>query len=407
MTGRILAIVAYMATAYLAACLEGPETVQDDPLIPPEGGELHFNERTEIFGMCPLIDCGSYASFEPNIALGQGGMLAASATGALARSIDGGRSFVRIAIPSLEVSRIQDGWLPQDAFVQTDPLGRIWLTMMEVHDPFGSGTVEGFRIYRTVDAGLTWDLEVAVRPGWSARNDPDRQWLAFGDGQILLSFQGLDARPGGFAMVSEDDGQTWEGPFQTSPRAEHGMPVWSNGRFIIPFAHASALSVGAWVAVSADGKEWKSHEVSPRWTPDYWPTLATDERGVLSFAWRHMSESNQDLVLLAESQDGGSTWSRPIQVSHPGETVWAAPWAISSQGKTWIAYYSSEDGSPLTTLNVVQIAEGTASRGIVATGINQRAATGFTDFAHGIFVDNRPYFTYPDGQGSAYVTSSQ
>jgi hypothetical protein len=404
---RMRAIKGVLVLAVLV--LSGCTSIREDS--PKKGGEQEwvegdaftFQPPQEVMATCPVLDCGSYGVQEPSIAFSPAGALAADARGSLARSTDGGESWIRAHQPDIVRARLTGQWVPLDALVQSDGRGRIWYTMMQAdrlelnRDP----RILGLQIYRTADAGITWDLSVNVTVPWAGELEPDRQWLVFADEFVVLSFQGFGGDPGGHVMVSGNDGRTWEGPFKTAPRAQHGRGAWANG-LILPFTAADSLGFGAWVALSSDGKQWEQVEVSSTPAAAEVSVVSTSPSGRVWYAWTQRSISlKTDELQVAYSDDSGRSWSEPLGLARLGKDVTRGLWMSTKTEVVHIAYF--EDGGPCCggILHVIKLEEGEIHRAIAASQLVLEEP--FTDFAFVEEFGGKVFTIYPDGKEKIWL----
>lgn len=395
-----LALACVLLSGALAGCLNNETGVKGPRWMTPlpEEGSLKFLLPTEPFRPCTAVGClGSGQGHEPSVAATPSGILVADARGQVARSVDGGQNFITV-IPPHGTNLGQ--WHPLDAIVQADPDGRTWYSMLQA-DRFGADPkILGIQIYRTPDAGLTWDLAVSITVPWPTVDEPDRPWLAFKDGRVLLSFQRSEPNPGGYAMISQDDGETWNGPFKTSPQGQHGRPAWSGEKFLVPYVIPSGPSQGAWVATSPDGQEWKQMRVREDPTTYGPPVIATGPDGT-TMAWVAGGTNDGQWNLVgATTADHGTTWSAATLLSGPGEEVVVGPWVLADDAGTHVAYYACCNVS----LRVATIQDDVATRGVAAS--IDRDDRPYTGFAHMAAYEGRLMIVYPDATGKVFFTRS-
>ncbi|HEX2058058.1 MAG TPA: sialidase family protein [Actinomycetota bacterium] len=123
----------------------------------------------------------------------------------------------------------------------------------------------------------------------------------------------------------------------------HGV-VGDDGTVYLPKEHCEE----PWLAMSRDeGLTWEHVRVAHRgragtaiWGPD--PSVAVDSKGNVYYAW----VGRDRLPRLAVSDDGGYSWSKPMEIGFPGLTeVALATVDAGGPGKVAIAYYGTDDVS--------------------------------------------------------------
>ncbi|MEX1246693.1 MAG: sialidase family protein [Thermoanaerobaculia bacterium] len=289
---------------------------------------------------------------------------------AFGRSLDGGhtweRSLVEVATPDQLQS---DPWLALDEldriyysrlpFVsRSDDGGLTWGPMVDIHDQpdfadkgsiqsDGNGTIyESYVNYgpsapynmkiiatRSVDGGVTWGPSRVVVNGLN----PFAPAIASrpnGTAHIVW-WQAVSAsRPGGNIMVSTttDRGLTWGAPVRVNPVRDSAVYFSEPNPKRLPYPWPATNSGGtlfvAWgdkakgeynidVARSDDGgATWSAPvQVNDTDTGDQWmAVLAVDANDVLHAAWFDERTGNINLY-YANSTDGGRTWSRNLRVT--------------------------------------------------------------------------------------------
>lgn len=127
-----------------------------------------------------------------------------------------------------------------------------------------------------------------------------------GDGRLWIASKA--AGEGGDHVVlrhSEDEGRSWSGPITVNARAE---------------------------AVSADGENR--------------PKLAFGPRGALYVAWTHPTSARfTGDVRLARSEDGGRTWSAPVNVHRDAQRITHRfeSMIVDGEGTLWVAWIDKRD----------------------------------------------------------------
>jgi hypothetical protein len=193
----------------------------------------------------------------------------------------------------------------------------------------------------------------------------DRQWLTTAGTDAWVAYH--DSGNSSLIRVkrSTDDGRTWQpaaspipgqgtttsdatfdnkiGPIVADPGAGTVYEVYAAGE---PQTKAKSGNFNKiFVSRSTDGAaHWTSHLVfqAPVGTAlnNIFPALAVDPvTHVLYAAW-----TDQHGVAVAQSADGGITWSAPVTVSTIQTTV--MPWVAARNGKVDVVYYGSTATSP-------------------------------------------------------------
>lgn len=169
---------------------------------------------------------------------------------------------------------------------------------------------------RSTDDGLTWEApRVVLDPGPDAQTISN-QIVVLPDGALvnvlvrILGASGSSPTSDVVAMRSSDAGATWSGP----------------------------VVVGALRAIGAvdprDGHPIRAGELVP--------SSAVDGAGRLWVAWQdaRFSGGARDGIALAASDDGGLTWSAPVQVNRAPEVQAFRPAvAASADGAVAVTYY--------------------------------------------------------------------
>jgi hypothetical protein len=226
-------------------------------------------------------------------------------------------------IPGLVVSRSDDG-------------GIVWGRMVNIHDRpdfadkasiqgDGNGTIYASYVNapptapfnmkiiatRSLDGGVTWGPSSVVITGLNPFA-PAVATRPNGTAHIVWWAPVSATRPGGNIIVSTstDRGVTWGAPVQVNPVA------------------GSALFYGG---------------IYPNRIPYPWP--ATSSSGSLFVAWADKGKGEYNIV-VARSDDGGTTWSEPVQVNDvDAGDQWMAVLAVDANDLLHAAWFDARTGN--------------------------------------------------------------
>lgn len=346
---------ALLVALVLAGCA-APAATLDVPAREAEG-RLDFSAPVDV------ARCTGGRCFEPSVAVDPlGRVFVTDASARLHARLRPELPFVALSPPAVPGASIGG-----DGHVQVDPLGRLWLSSLA--RTRGGDDADAVWLARSDDGGLTWPLNaVHALPG-----RVDRQWLVFPEGELILTYNDLDA--GIRAATSTDDGATLGEAALLAPGAHvHGQGVAArDGRVLVPYfdygsAPAFRLAVreaGAWTVDTLVGPPG-----------EFFPALAETADGFVA-AWRGAEEE----LLVATSSDARA-WTAPERWSIEGERLVASPWLAS--GGSLAVVWPSTRGAPEVGHHAARLVDGrlfagTAREGLVAP-LDARAAR--TDFAH-------------------------
>jgi photosystem II stability/assembly factor-like uncharacterized protein len=191
---------------------------------------------------------------------------ASGANGTVVRTADGGRTWQRLSIPDSEKLDFRDIDAIDDrvAFV------------------LSIGPGDASRIYKTVDAGATWDLQFTNK-------DPKAFFdaMAFWDGQRGIAFS--DSVDGQFVIITtRDGGRTW----MRVPRDARPGALESEGAFA-----ASGTNVAVhgrdhvWIGTgaAAASRVLRSTDSGRTWAIAGTPLASGASSGIFSIAFRDLS----------------------------------------------------------------------------------------------------------------------
>jgi hypothetical protein len=205
-------------------------------------------------------------------------------------------------------------------------------------DRFEDGGARALTFAASFDLGASWqegllpELTLAAGGPWERASDP---WVAFGaDGRVYYATIGFDeTRPdnGVFVSTSDDGGRSFGAPstvhLLTSRDFDDKEAVTVDNAADSPFANRVYV---AWDTVAADQTHQTlriahSDDGGATWSApvDVWSTGANvgalplvGPGGVVHLLWMSYFSDHVDL-LAAHSDDGGGTWSAPALVERP------------------------------------------------------------------------------------------
>lgn len=220
---------------------------------------------------------------------------------AVSRSDDGGVTWGPIAdADDLSVAFVDK------SSIATSADGRAYVAYTFV-DATGATIEGGIRVTRSVDGGVTWSSGVRI-------NDALHNSL----GAVLA------AGPGGTVVAA-----WWDSTAANllSDRSPDGGTTW-----------------GADVRVNAVGASAKGSSVNPWAIP--LPTIATTSLGTILVAFAEGPGADLD-ILIAQSSDGGATWSRPVRVNddRSGREQWQPALAVGPDDTVHLAWLDNRTGN--------------------------------------------------------------
>ena len=203
-------------------------------------------------------------------------------------------------------------------------------------------------LYRSYDGGATWDEGVVVAD--TILDDRDPGILVTSDGTIIVSSRvawrpdAADSRAidpaaaqallsryqGGYVIRSADGGHTWSEMFPY-PFQPKGPIELQDGR-LFAVGKVSATTFRAYVSQDL-GETWQplgliggfpefTEEGGQRIAHSYWEPhfVETDPGRIVVYVRAHPAAAGQatrerSAMWLATSEDGGRTWSRPVQTA--------------------------------------------------------------------------------------------
>jgi hypothetical protein len=157
-------------------------------------------------------------------------------------------------------------------------------------------------------------------------------------------------RGGTRVAKSNDGGRSWTElpglpPTATLNPYSVALAASEGGRLYAAFTHASGSDAtfttqGTYFGV-LDGSEWKTRLLDSKGTA--YPAIALQpatsaER--IFVAYPAVENDDWQTPLLTWSDDGGTTWSRPITLDAPEAPGWILPTlAVDGQGRVWSGFF--------------------------------------------------------------------
>jgi photosystem II stability/assembly factor-like uncharacterized protein len=302
---------------------------------------------TTLLALCLLGSIGlaaaqSAARFEPQIsgvtarlrgisAVSERVAWASGAGGTVLRTLDGGATWAKIPVPGAETMDFRD----IDAFSE------------RVAYALSIGLGEASRIYKTMDGGANWTLQLA-------NNDPKvfLDAMAFWDASRGIAFS--DSVDGQLVIFRTTDGQHWERiPPGSLPPALPGEGAFA----------ASGTNVAmhgrdrVWIGTGAS-RVLRSTDAGRTWAVSPAPLATSASAGIFSIAFRDAThgivvggdyQKETDAVdNVAVTSDGGVTWTLIKEKGLSGYRSVVAP--VPGDARTWVAVgpsgadSSSDDG---------------------------------------------------------------
>lgn len=196
----------------------------------------------------------------------------------------------------------------------------------------------------------------------------DRPWLVGGPaGTLYVSYQDLQCcSPSAMwftkttdygksfspavpitTLASKDGAYTWEGNFVVAPGGKDLYLIYSRrvGGVVSTTAFPEIISI----ASSHDGgTTWTSKDIAsiPRETSSIYPSIGMDAGGYLHVAWA-APRTDDNPVFYTMSKDHGASWTKPraLMSGKNGQAPWVAG---GKKGQAAIAWLGSPDGQPDT-----------------------------------------------------------
>lgn len=219
-------------------------------------------------------------------------------------------------------------------------------------------------LYRSEDEGDTW-TELTEPP---FPPDVHRMWLVPKPGGVLhLAVESQYPDGGLYYLVSQDRGETWEGPIPVDEETLWGSELAvdaENGRlYAARLAHEADPEdeedrinhTGPFYlrASSDGGRTWDRHrvaEIDERFATQAWQPLTLGPEGTLYLAWAE-TEDGRAVVHYTYSTDQGRTWQDPValtQIDGTQTLVWAQ---ARGPGQLALTYYQADEAGVPAEVN--------------------------------------------------------
>ena len=195
----------------------------------------------------------------------------------------------------------------------------------------GPGTQS--RIYKTTDAGQTWQLQFL-------NSDSAAFYDCFGFWDATHGIAVSDAAHGKMIVIRTDDGEHW------SPVAEDGMPAALPGEGS-PAAGGTCLIVQgqrrAWFATEPVARVYRSGDRGEHWSVVTTPIVSGENTGVATLAFRDelhgmalggrlLKPDDTSDSVAAVTRDGGATWTLVHRPTFSGAVYGAAVLPVAAEG---------------------------------------------------------------------------
>ncbi len=275
-------------------------------------------------------------------------------TVSVSRSDDGGRAWGPISSAD-----DRPGFADKES-IASDGAGSLYVVYDDV-----VGNDTDVRFTRSPDAGASWSPTVSVTDAVGAALGP--VVASSGDGNSYVAWWNLTD---GNIMVdrSGDRGTTWGTDIRVnsiagSVRSDSGNPAFpslpsiaidSQGRVFVAWADRGGGDLNIVVARSDDGgRTWTrparvNDDLSGR--EQWMPALAVDRSNRIHAAWMDNRTGNLN-VFYANSTDGGDTWSPNVRVTtaetpssfhRPGDYL---GFAVDANGTVYLAWTDGREGN--------------------------------------------------------------
>jgi hypothetical protein len=302
-----------------------------------------------------------------------------------AASLDGGRTWVRTAVP---FSRCAGGTAANggdferasDPWVTFGPDGDAWQSALAIT---GGSLVAGSRnaitVGRSTDGGLTWSAPHAlIDDGDQFFNDKEAITADPVDARyVYVTWDRLRRGGGGPSYLARttDGGATWEAPREihdpgSSSQTINNVPVvlddgtlvvfftridFADGRNVPTLQLMRSFDKGATfeqprTIASMQGIGARDPETGEFVrAPGFIASFAAGPQRRLAAVWQdaRFSGGLRDGIALSHSEDGGETWSAPVQVNRVSAAQAFVPnVAILPDGRLGVSYFDFRSNTP-------------------------------------------------------------
>ncbi|HEY2031946.1 MAG TPA: sialidase family protein [Myxococcales bacterium] len=289
-------------------------------------------------------------------------------------SFDGGHTWKRTTLP---FSACTGGSLARatDPWVSIGPDGTVHIIALGLD---GFGPAKSMLAARSTDGGRTWSTPIALQADTSEQFFMDKETITADPNDARFVYAVWDRFNGdtndpttpapNWFTRSIDGGLSWEPPriiAQTGPSFQgigNQIAVLPGGRLVNVFTFVDSVAVtfslqaqvsddhgGTWsdpIAITAERptevEDLKTQKFAR--TGDIVPAVAVDPAtGALWVAWGDTSSEQLAAVALVRSDDGGVTWTQPLQLPEPAGVQAFTPAVSAEGGVVGVSYYDTRD----------------------------------------------------------------
>ncbi len=274
-------------------------------------GQAQAASHTQVTGSITEQDSHTTALLQAVSAVNDSVVWVSGHRATWARTVDGGRTWVSGAMTGPE-SGLQ--------FRDVEAVSATTAYLL------AAGPGDSSRIYKTTDAGQSWQLQFINR-------DSAAFYDCFGFWDATHGIAVSDAAHGKMMVIRTDDGEHW------SAVPEDGMPpaVAKEGS---PAAGGTCLIVGgrdrAWFGTEPEPRVYRSADRGRHWSVVRTPIVSGEATGVATLAFRdekhgialggHLlkPDDRSDSVAVV-TKDGGATWTLVRRPTFSGAVYGSAP----------------------------------------------------------------------------------
>jgi hypothetical protein len=288
----------------------------------------------------------------------------------VSRSDDGGRTWsAPVSVPGADVA--------DNPYIVADPYrtGRVYVAYRS--DPFKITLADDTAtvVARSDDGGLTWTQPtvVAIPPAHPGGRHVHPVISVLRGGDLVLTYGVIDPAQSEWQIVSrrsDDEGTTWSAETLVRTNApEIPEPSTCGIRFdrrTFPSQHAlvhagrevSFVSVDASATLAGEGRiilsssadggvTWTNRTVVESTDVTTMPTITGDRRGRLGILWNAVDVAGADCATrslptrtrFASSDDGGGSWSDPVDIGEPWDQAGAFVGPDYDLPRWWVGEY--------------------------------------------------------------------